>query len=92
MKFIALFAIVATTSAVKIDSPFGLKPECEYMKSEDGLSCITIMQNCVASTAVPVMEKCPDRQGPQERTDVAPKTPEIISSIPNGDPPAAPAK
>ena len=85
MKFFALVALVATASAIKIQDPFGLTPECEYHKSEDGLSCVTVQKNCHSTTAVPVMEKCPEIPKPSEKTDTAPKNPELQSSVPEGD-------
>ena len=77
MKFIAIFALAATTSAVKIEgpvAPFGLLPECEYHLSEDGLTCEKIKAECNDTTAVPILEKCAKRANASSRTDEAPAT------------------
>ena len=75
MKFFALVALAASTSAMKIDAlnaPFGLLPECEYHLSEDGLTCEKIKAECNATTEVPVLEKCAKRQNASSRTDSPP--------------------
>ena len=75
MKFFALVAFVATASAIKIDAsnaPFGLIPECEYHLSEDGLTCEKVKNECNATTAVPVLEKCAKRANASSRTDSPP--------------------
>ena len=83
MKYLSFVALFATASAIKMgDAPYGLVPDCEYHKSEDLSECIKIIANCNPTTAMPVLAKCPVRLGPSERTDVAPKNPEMQSSVP----------
>ena len=90
MKYFALVALIAATNAIRIDNaPYGLIPDCEYHKSEDLSECVKIVEKCNPTTPAPVLEKCPVRAPPSERTEVAPKNPEIQS---NAAPPAAGVK
>ena len=57
MKYTTYLALIGSAASIKIAE----KPECEYHKSEDGLSCDQIQSPCVVNYPAPILEKCPPR-------------------------------
>jgi hypothetical protein len=78
MKYATYIALIGCASSLKIQK----QPECSYHKSEDGLTCDKVVASCIASTPVPIMEKCPDREEASGRAPAAPKV-EVV--VPKGE-------
>jgi hypothetical protein len=57
MKYTTYLALIGSAASVKIAE----MPECEYHKSEDGLSCDKIQSPCVVNYPAPILEKCAPR-------------------------------